>query len=471
MRGPASGAGAAPGALEALRWLVAVVGVAAAVVLGGGAAHGDPPADDAARLVPADALVYVHLSTDGDRDATKAAGAMADRFPSWPSLRDGIVRQLSAPGCRVTDAMFRDADEVALALFDVSGGTTANSLVLVDTGSDHAQADEHRCGTLSAAYVGRFLAIGQPESLDVAQRLARGDGDALADAAAPQRELARLPEDRVADGWVSQDGVRRLLAPQGGLLGAAGVLLDQPALEGAAFGLTAEGGDRARLTVASQLDPAVARRNTAGFEPFSPSLAGDVPASAMAYLGVSNIAPALQRLVAAAGSSSEGVQALTDQLAPVLERVFRGEAAVILTPHAPAPILTLLTRTSDEAASRRALAGLPAALRGKLSSAVFDGKVAVSTSEDGIRAVQDGGERLTDTDHWRKAVGNLPDRVSSLLFLDFSRLLTLGEQTGLDESPSYRAAKADLAKVQAIGAHTSGNDQESTAEISLLISS
>ena len=78
------------------------------------------------------------------------------------------------------------------------------------------------------------------------------------------------------------------------------------------------------------------------------------------------------------------------------------------------------------------------------------------------------GHDGTGVDHrWR--VGNHPDRVSSLIFLDFSRLLTLGEQTGLGSSPAYQAAKGDLDKVRAIGAHTSGNDSESTAEISLLI--
>ena len=99
----------------------------------------------------------------------------------------------------------------------------------------------------------------------------------------------------------------------------------------------------------------------------------------------------------------------------------------------------------------------------------FDGKVAVSTSPKGIAAVRSNGKRLTDTDNWRKAVGNHPESLSSLLFLDFSRLLKLGEATGLSGSSAYQAAKADLQKVRAIGASTSGNDSESTAEISLLV--
>jgi hypothetical protein len=143
----------------------------------------------------------------------------------------------------------------------------------------------------------------------------------------------------------------------------------------------------------------------------------------------------------------------------------------VLTPATPAPVLTLLARTKDEAATRRGLAKLPAPLRKAFSTAVFDGKVAVSTSPAGIRAVQAKGPHLSDTEQWRKSVGNYPDLVSSLLFLDFKRLLQLGEQTGLSASSAYQAAKGDLQKVGAIGAHTSGNDSESTAEISLLITS
>jgi hypothetical protein len=144
---------------------------------------------------------------------------------------------------------------------------------------------------------------------------------------------------------------------------------------------------------------------------------------------------------------------------------------MILTPATPAPVLTILARTKDEAGTRRELAKLPKGLRTAFKSDVFDGKVAVSTSEAGLRAIKAGGTHLADTDQWRKAVGNHPESVSSLLFLDFTKLLQLGEQTGLRDVPAYKAARADLQKVRAIGAHTSGNASESTAEISLLITS
>ena len=42
------------------------------------------PATGAARVVPADALAYVHLSTDPGRPAVHQAEALARRFPDYP---------------------------------------------------------------------------------------------------------------------------------------------------------------------------------------------------------------------------------------------------------------------------------------------------------------------------------------------------------------------------------------------------
>lgn len=449
--------------------MVVVLAVAIVALASGGGDKATPPPSGAAQLVPADALVYVHLSTDPDRAPTRDAQKVAEGFPSYAALRDGIVKRLAAPGCDVATKALKNADEAALALFDTGTTTAANSLVLVDTGQDHPGAKQQACGSLSYTYVGTFLAIGQPESLNAAERLRKAGGKgSLAQASGPRRELAALPKDRVADGWLSADGLRRLLAPQGGLLGAAGVLFDQQTLVGAAFGLSAKG-DAAHLTVKSQLDPKLKPAGTPSLKPFSPTLASAVPADAMAYLGVSNLAPALERALAAGGSSSATIQGLAQSLSGPLLKAFPGEAAVILTEASPAPILTILANAKDPAAARKALDGLPASVRKTLSTAIFDGKVAVSTSPQGIAAVKAKGDHLTDTENWRKAVGNHPESVSSLLFLDFTRLLKLGEATGLGDSSAYRAAQDDLTRVRAIGATTSGNGSESTAEISLLV--
>src|ERR1044071_3376742 len=222
--------------------MVVVLVVAVIALAGGGGGDAKAPASDAARLVPADALVYVHVSTDAGRAQTRDAAKVADSFPSYKALRDGLVSRLGAPGCDVATKALKGADEAALALFDTGSSAQANSLVLVDTGKAHDGAEQRACGSLSYTYVGTFLAIGQPESLDAATTLHKAGGKgSLAEAPGPKKELGALPSDRVADGWLSADGLRRLLAPQGGLLGAAGVLFDQPTLVGAAVGVGAQG--------------------------------------------------------------------------------------------------------------------------------------------------------------------------------------------------------------------------------------
>src|SRR5204862_6067059 len=62
----------------ALAGLVAVVVVVVVLVAGGGS---EPPATGAARLVPADALAYVHVSTDRDREGVQQAMKLLNRFP------------------------------------------------------------------------------------------------------------------------------------------------------------------------------------------------------------------------------------------------------------------------------------------------------------------------------------------------------------------------------------------------------
>src|SRR5687767_4880100 len=100
--------------------LTAALVVAAGLLLGGngtGAGSGEEPAAAATRLVPAGALVYVHVSTDGERPATALARRVAESFPGWKGLRDGLLTRLSAPGCSV-DARSLRGKEAALALLD-----------------------------------------------------------------------------------------------------------------------------------------------------------------------------------------------------------------------------------------------------------------------------------------------------------------------------------------------------------------
>ena len=356
-----------------VRWIVAgLLGVVLVVSLvRGDEAAGGAPADAATQLVPADALVYLHLSTD---PAARGRGAPAtspgaSRATTRCAARcSRASRPRPAASTRTRSRATRPRSRCSRA---EATRSTAGSLVLLDTGSDEDGNGRRRsCGGVQVQRIGQFLAVGQTASLDRAVQLAAGKGRSLAEDERFTRATEALPEGRVADGWASQDGVRRLLAPQGGLLGAAGVLLDQPGLVGAAVGVTAEG-DQAKVTVRSELDQR-ARRTGAGasFKPFKPSLQDSAPAGALAYLGVSQHRVRRQprhrrggldvvrahrpdRARSAAGSDPRRRGTLNRDLLSL----FRGETAIILTPSIPAPTLTVVAKTDDERRTRRRAAG------------------------------------------------------------------------------------------------------------------
>jgi hypothetical protein len=306
----------------------------------------------------------------------------------------------------------------------------------------------------------------------------------------------------VADAWASRDGVRRLLAPQGGLLGAAGVLLDQPALKGTGIGLVAND-TSARLVVRSELDPKIKRSST--FKLFAPTLQSQTPQGVLGYLGVSGLSTALNRVLAATGPGAAGIGQLLKRAGTQLDKqsggrltkqvldVLKGEVGVTLTSALPAPVLTITAHAKNGTAGTLAQLETPIArLLGKnarfrtanvagqtahvlkagglqLAYAVFNGNLVISTATSGIAAVIRGRDRLDNQPAFKAVGGDTPRSVSSVLFLDFTELLRLGEQTGLGDSRAYQSVRDDLQKVRAVGAWSSGAGDESTAEINLSI--
>ena len=433
----------------------------------------------------------------------RARWSSPQRFPSFERLRNALLRRLQDPRCG-TDLRKQRGKEAALALLNTRTGT-AGSLVLVDTGKEHKSAATKGCGLVSQTYIGRFLAIGQQQSLTAARALAQaGDkGASLARNPDFAKAMSGLPADRVADAWASADGVRRLLAPQGGVLGAAGVLLDQPGLKGAGVGLVAhEKG--ARIVVRSELDPKAKRPQT--FKPFEPTLQ-DADAQGRARLPGRERAlhcaqPRARRgraadrqprsAAAAGGAPARPAVGRPADAGGALDPAGRGRGhAHRRGPGAGAdgrrscqeghrqdaraardvPIARLLGKTARfEGAS---VAGHPARVlkAGPISIAyaVFDDRLVISTSTAGIAAVARKGDHLDQQDSFKSVAGDAPGKVSSLLFLDFTELLRLGEQTGLGDSRAYQSVRDDLQKVRAVGAWSSGSGDESNAEINLSI--
>ena len=477
-------------ALAAVALLILAVG---GVLLVGRAGSSDPAISEAnARLVPDDALVYVHVSTDRDREAVRRAQKLAAKFPSYARLRDGILRRLSVNG-DATELGEWLGDEASLALLDSKSGT-AGSLVVVDVrdekaarrflaegrGSQSAQryrgvALEHY-GEVMAAFVGGDLVIGQEATVRQAIDLAQGRGRSLAADPQFQRSQKGLPDDRFADGYATAGGVRRLLAPAGGLLGAAGALLDRPNLRATGVALTAAD-PGARLYIHTLTAPGA-------FVPFAPGLLAGVPRGALAYVGVRGFDRTAARLLAATGTDSNTLGRIIGAVPRELIVPLQGEVALVLTAPGNRTALTVIGHAGNEARVRAALArlsvpgakvthttiaGQPATVLQagrtfRLYAAVFDGKLVVSTDPAGVAAVRSGGG-LARTAAFRSVVPETGSRVTAVGFLDFDQLLKLAERTGLEQSKAYQGVRADLQRVRAVGFSSSGTEGDTTAEI------
>jgi hypothetical protein len=489
----------------------------------------EPPKSEAASFFPDTSLVFASLSTDGDRDAVQRAVDVAERFGAYDANRDALLKRLAGddkPVDAEKDVAPWLGDEAAFALIDTGNETAGSLLALEVTDEDAARKflernprdavrksykgrDTVRYGQVTTAFVADYLVIGQDPTVQAAIDREVSNAKPLSESETYERAIEGLPDGRVVTAYASADGLRRLLAPQGSLLGALAATLDQPGLQGVALAAEARDDDTLRIQAHSTLDRA--QQGRAGFKPFTPGLIDDVPEDALAYLGASGVSGALQRLVvsAVAGTGQGGeVTELLSRLGTELDKqtggglqddllkLFDGEVGLVIEQRVPAPVFSIVTRTDDEEGTRRTLDRLrdplakllrpagepelrwsPQDIDGadgwtltlpngaQITYAVTGGKLILSTSPEGIRAIASGDGSLAGADAFEDVLGDRPEEVGTLGFLDFSQLLELGEQTGLNDSQAYQRVREDLRRVRAVGVSSTSSEGESTAEI------
>ncbi len=509
-----------------LALLAAAIVALVLVVTGSGEA---PPATGAANVVPADALAYVSLSTDRSRPAVSRAGAIAARFPDWPLLQSAALSRMRAIVGDSSSGDFATAlrpwlgKQAAVALIAGTSGSPQSLVVLDVALRARAQAFLRGAGATAAgryggirlmqypagaelAFVGHYLVAGPDAGVRAAIDAAHGRTRALGHDAAYERAVSGEPADRVLDAYLPAAGLRRVLASRTGVAGALGALLDQPGLVVAAVSVSASAAG-ARVVVHSVLG-AGAR----GSRSFTPTLQSVLPTGSTLMVDVAGLdraAPGLLHAAATAGIAANvgpllarvGA-ALTSQGVNVHKVVslFDGETAVALAPGAT-PALLIVSRVRNQSAAQTELAALegpvttlfsPSGTDGgqvpeladrlvggatvhgvglgpglQLEYAVFNGLVVISTSEQAIDAVAKRTRSLADDARYKAALADQPKHVSSLVFGDFTALLQLGEQTGLESSALTRELLPDLSRVRGIGLSSTNGRRDTTTELSL----
>ncbi len=511
--------------------LAVAVAIAVAVVLATGAGGQAPPATGAATLVPADALAYVNLSTDPSRPAVSDARKVAARFPGWPLLEAAALGRLGelvggSSGPAVATAIRPWlGNEASLALIGGPNGTAQPLVVLEVAQAARARAFVNRAGATPVgsydgarimaypsggelAFVGQYLVAGSDAGVRGALDAARGRARTLARDPAYARAVAGEPADRVLDAYLPEAGIRQLLASRTGVAGAIGMLLDSPALQGAAISLSPT---TAGVRV---LVHRVLTARTAPARSFTPTLQSVLPSGSSLMLDVDGLDRAAPGLLSAAATAG-----IAGNVGPLLRRVgsalategvnlrhveslFDGETAVAISP-GPSPALLIVSRVRNQAAARSELAALegpvtalfsPSGSAGgqvpeltdravggttvhevglgpglQLDYAVFNGMVVISTSGSAIDGVAQRVRSLDGDWTYRAALPERPNPLTSLVFGDVSRLLALGEQLGLASGAGTRELLPDLSRFRAIGMSSTNGENDTTTELNLAI--
>lgn len=511
-----------------------------------GAPGGDvcPPADDTIALVPDDALAYLHVNVDPGTEQYDNASAIADRVPTIAGqLTSRLLDRLPGPRGRPAD-YDRDVQpwfggQAALALIPagVRAAEEVQLLQVSDAEGAKKFAESIATGTpkttdyrdvslsvdgrgLATAQVGGFLAIGRAsgvrEVID-AQSGAAGTGS-LEDEPAATAALDALPDERLADAYLSPDGIDRLIGNPRGPLATLDAAVDPGASDGAALALVTTGSG-IEVDIRSELDAARAKAQPgffASFPPFDPSLTGSLPSDTLAYLGMADPGKTLVSLIEQASADQPGLAAAVASLVKRVKQLGKvdletdllpslgSEAAFALQPAAGGsgvPYLEFLSSGIDAERADRALASLQAPIVEALNPttgqapAFSEHKVGdvtahsvqlsptvdltyaiagtillVATDPAAVKQLTAENGGLSDDDAFREATDGLTSSVSLLAYLNLSGLLTLGEQAGLAQDPAYAAFAPELHKLTGLGVAVRESPTELATEVRLIVS-
>ena len=522
----------------ALVWLVAVPALPCQ------APGGDrcPPADDAIHLVSQDALAYVHLNVDPDTEQYEEAAKVSERVP-------GIIKQASAlvlsqlPGPDGASPDFeRDIEpwfggEAALALLPAGGGSLGELVQLFEVSDDRGArefADSIAGGTprsttyrevevrvdrrgLATALVAGFLVIGTTNGVrDVidADSGAKGTGSLAGDKKASAARDG-LPDKRLADIYLSQDGIAELVANPRGPLSTLATVINPDASQGAAAALVA-GDDGLDLDLRSELDPRRAKSRPgffSAFPSFEPGLPASLPVDSLGYVGIGNPGRTLSSLLKQASASEPGLAAAVGDL---LERVRKlgevdlqkdllpslgSEAAIALQQAQRIPFLELIAADVDADRASAALARLQVPIAQALNPstalqapvirerevggltansvrlsptvdltyAIEGSTLVIATDPAAVEQLASGDGGLDGEELFDRATDGFPSEVSMLGYLNLEGLVELGESAGLSEDPAYLSFASEIQQLQALGLAVQSSPDELSTDARLIV--
>ncbi|MGH2924035.1 MAG: DUF3352 domain-containing protein [Solirubrobacterales bacterium] len=531
--------------IVAVAAVLAIYGVVKFAPIGGipceiSVANECAPPNETVDLVPADALLYAHFTLDDDSTQFERA---SDAFDELSDLRTILAAELPgaipAPSGATIDP---EADllpwaERDLALALLPGGQDTANPVLIAGVADREAADAFVAkiapagaeptedkqgeatldvypGGFAASYLEQGLVLGDEPAVRAVLDADAGTIPSLPDA--EEGDVRdELPEARFAEVYLSREGVQRLLSGRGGAAAQLETFVDYGATAGMAAAAVAKE-DGIEVELVSDLDPKLTEQSPSFFSAlpdFEPGLADEAGSRAIGYVGVGELGPSLNDLLAEAGEGATGLPASLQALAAQLETevgvdplrdllpILGGEAAVVAEPTDGVPFASLIVDDVDEDRAAEALAALQKPLlsslrgggRGRVSAftesdvdgvtvrsiqlsptvnlayALFDGKLVISTDPAGVEQVRADSEALAESKPFERVDDHLPDQVSALVFLNLDELFGQVTRTDLVEDPFFANLSVLFDNASALGLAVNGEADRISSDLFLAL--
>ena len=425
-----------------------------------GCAGGDGGPGSGADVAPAKSAVFVSLSTDFESEQWDAADALVDKFPGGA----GFVRLLLS-NLEEEDVDFeRDVKpalgpEVDFVILEFPEDGEDPDVVVLTQPEDEGKLDallEKGDEPAVKREVEEWTAIAETQA--ILDRFVRAsEGDSLADSEAFKDAMEDLPDDAMVKGYIRGDSLRQALAAEPGLGGGQlEQVLPGGGVPSVGFTVAAEE-DGVRVEAGGRAEGELPATYEAAF-------ASELPAGALAYFSFNDLAKSARQAIRQAGDTQEGFDrqlaqvelalglSIQDDVLPLFENegalaVYPGaESPLAANQPAALPTVTLLLGVEDEQKAMRTLDRLAERARqfapqvevreteiggvtakevalgaqGTVLYAAFEGKLVVTTTEDGIVGLRDEGEKLADDPVFAQAreATDMPEETAGFMYLN-----------------------------------------------------
>jgi hypothetical protein len=465
----------------------------------------------AADVVPADVFVYASVDTDFDGDGWAALEEFAARFPEGDNLLQSLADEVSEEDLDFeADVKPALGPEVAFVVLDapaptdtldpLAEGSPESFVLLLQPDDDAAfqrlleKSDEP---PVTDEVDGWTVVAEDQESLDSF----RGglDGPRLDSSEDFERAMEDLESSALARVFVNGE---KLGAAYQGDPSAAQLEAILPGGRMPSFGMAiGVESDSARIDGRAVF----AGENPFATEPYDAELPEEVPGDVLAYVSFNDLESAFSAFRDAAAESDPEAErqlgmaeaflgvSLEEDVLPLLA----GEGAVYLRQGAIIPEVTLVTEIEDEAEAMATLdqivqfAGgfeprlrspktveidgveareLPVAPPMSLYYAAFDGLLVVTSSQEGIAALREESDRLSDSEAFDDALdaAGVPGETQGFGYVDLQRAVPLlMGYAAVGDAPLDAEAQGYLDPLQSLVFY--GDSDDETASFTLFV--